>query len=148
MLTGRLALLTRKDLRTLATSLIAAQPELEVTHTMEMPHQKRSYKPMTVRYVTGMPTHKPAHFDTYRHGGMDAGKVVLDLASLDEVPDDDPLELAASLMTYHLCQAGKQDTVSRETTTSPPDPLEVRDMPVPARRRQQRSADEPARRTY
>ena len=33
VLMGRLALLTRKDLRTLASSLIAAQPELELHHT-------------------------------------------------------------------------------------------------------------------
>ena len=112
---GRIALLTRKDLRTLASSLIAAQPELELTHTMGAPHKKWSYKPMTVRYVTGLLKHKPAHFDTYRHGGMDAGKVAVDLASLGEVPDDDLLELAASLMTYHLRQAGKLETVPRGT---------------------------------
>ena len=35
---GRLALLTCKDLRTLASSLIAAQPEL--THAMGVPHKK------------------------------------------------------------------------------------------------------------
>ena len=67
---------------------------------------------MTVRYVTGLLKHRPAHFDTYRHGGMDAGKMVLDLESLDEVPDGDLLELAASLMTYHLRQAGKLPAVS------------------------------------
>ena len=79
-------MLTRKDLRTLASSLIAAQPELKLTHTMGLPHQKWSYKPMTVRYVTGMLAHRPAHFDRYRHGGMDAGNVVLDLSSLDQAP--------------------------------------------------------------
>ena len=104
---GRLALLSRKDLRTLASSLIAAQPELELTHTMGAPHKKWSYKSMTVKYVTGMLTHRPAHFD--RHGQRDAGKVVVDLESLDAVPDNDLLELTATLMTYHLRQAGKLD---------------------------------------
>ncbi len=122
---GRLALLTRKDLRTLASSLIAAQPELELTHAMGVPHKKWSYKPMTVRYVTGMLTHRPAHFDG--RGRTDAGKVELDLESLNEVPDGDLLELTATLMTYHLRQAGKLDTVSRETA-APPDPLAVREM--------------------
>ena len=123
---GRLALLTRKDLRTLASSLIAAQPELELTHTLGVPHKKWSYKPVTVKYVTGMLVHKPAHFDRYAR--TEAGTVEVDLASLDEVPDADLLELTASLMTYHLRQAGKLDTVSRETAASTPDPLEVREM--------------------
>ena len=117
---GRLAVLTRKDLRTLASTLIAAQPELEYTHTMVAPHKKWSYKSMTVRYLTGMLTHKTAHFDTFRHNGMDAGKVQLDLESLDQVPDDDLLELTATLMTYHLRQAGKLDAVSPATPTSAP----------------------------
>ena len=39
VITGRLALLTRKDLRTLASSLIGAQPELGLVHTMGAPHQ-------------------------------------------------------------------------------------------------------------
>ena len=103
---GRIALLTRKDLRTLASSLIAAQPELELTHTMGVPHKKWSYKSMTVRYVTGMLTHRPAHFDWYQVNG---GKVTVHLESLDEVPDGDLLELAATLMTYHLRQARKLD---------------------------------------
>ena len=125
---GRLALLTRKDLRTLASSLIAAQPELELTHTMGVPHKKWSYQSITVKFVTGLLNHKPADFGTYRHGGMDAGSVLLDLASLDEVPDNDLLELSATLMTYHLRRAGKLDTVSRETAAPAPDPLEVREM--------------------
>ena len=123
---GRLALLTRKDLRTLASSLIAAQPELELTHAMGVPHKKWSYQSMTVKFVTGLLTHKPAHFDQW--GRRESGKVELDLASLDEVPDDDLLELAATLMTYHLRHAGKLDTVSRETAAPAPDPLEVREM--------------------
>ena len=123
---GRLALLTRKDLRTLVSSLIAAQPELALTHTMGVPHQKWSYQSMTVRFVTGLLTHKPAHFERYAR--TDEGVVVLDLESLDEVPDGDLLELAASLMTYHLRQAGKLPAVSRETATPPPDPLEVREL--------------------
>ena len=52
----------------------------------------------------------------------------MDIKSLDEAPDNDLLELTASLMTYHLRQAGKLDTVSRETPASSPDPLEVREM--------------------
>ena len=118
---GRLALLTRKDLRTLASSLIAAQPELDLTHFMGAPHKKWSYKPGTVRYLTGMLQHRPAQFDQSWANGF--GSVTLDLASLDEVPDDDLLELTTTLMTYHLRQAGKLDTVSRETEASPPDPL-------------------------
>ena len=123
---GRLALLTRKDLRTLASSLIAAQPELELTHAMGVPHKKWSYAPITVKYATGMLQHQPAHFDL--HMRRPAGKVVLEIASLDQVPDDDLLELTATLITYHLRQAGKLDTVSRETAASQPDPLEVREM--------------------
>ena len=123
---GRLALLTRKDLRTLASSLIAAQPELELTHTMGAPHKKWSYEPVTVKYVTGMLQHQAPHFEM--HLRRPAGKVTLDLASLEEVPDDDLLELAASLITYHLRQAGKLESVSRETVGSPRDPLEVREM--------------------
>ena len=122
---GRLALLTRKDLRTLASSLIAAQPELELTHTLRVPHKKWSYKSVTVKHVTGMLKHKPAQFD--RFGRDEMGKATLDIESLAEVPDDDLLELTASLMTYHLRQAGKLDTVSRETAATP-DPLEVRAM--------------------
>lgn len=80
---GRPALLTHKNFRTLDTSLIAAQPELQLTPTMGLPHQQWSYTSMTVNFVTGLLTHKPPHLDTHRHGGMDAGKVVLDLASLD-----------------------------------------------------------------
>ena len=52
----------------------------------------------------------------------------MDLESLDEVLDGDLLELTATLMTYHLRQAGKLDTVSRETAAETPDPLEVREM--------------------
>ena len=81
---------------------------------------------MTVRYVTGMLTHKPAHFEWYAR--TDEGVVVLDLESLDEVPDGDLLELAASLMTYHLRQAGKLEAVPRGTVVATPDPLEVREM--------------------
>ena len=40
---GRLALLTRKDLQTLVSSLIAAQLELELHHPMGVPHKKWSY---------------------------------------------------------------------------------------------------------
>ena len=98
---GRLALLTRKGLRTLASSLIAAQPELDLTHFMGVPHKKWSYKPVTVKCVTGMLNHKPADFGGGWHGES-RGKVTLDLSSLDDVPDDDLLELTASLMTYHL----------------------------------------------
>lgn len=123
---GRLALLTRKDLRTLASSLIAAQPELDLTHTMGAPHKKWSYKPGTVRYLTGMLQHQPAQFDQSYDKGF--GTVTLDLAFLGEVPDDDLLELTATLMTYHLRQAGQLETASRETEASPPDPLEVREM--------------------
>ena len=102
---GRLALLTRKDLRTLASSLIGAQPELELIHAMGVPHKKWSYQSMAVKCVTGLLTHRPAHFERYAR--TDEGKVVLDIASLDEVPDDDLLELTATLMTCHLRQAGK-----------------------------------------
>ena len=109
---GRLAVLSRKDLRTLASSLIAAQPELELTHFMGVPHQKWSYKPITVMYATGMLDHKPATFGGGWSGNRETGKVTLDLASLDDVPDDDLLELTATLMTYHLRQAGRLDTVS------------------------------------
>ena len=123
---GRLALLTRKDLRTLASSLIAAQPELELTHALGVPHKKWSYQSMTVKFVTGLLTHRPAHFERYAR--TDEGKVALDLASLDEVPDDDLLELTATLMTYHLRQAGKVETVSRETVAPALDPLDVREM--------------------
>ena len=122
---GRLAVLSRKDLRTLASSLIAAQPELDLTHFMGVPHKKWSYKPVTVKYVTGMLNHQPARYDWGRDS---SGKVTLDLASLDDVPDDDLLELTASLMTYHLRQAGKLDTVSPETAAATPDALEVREM--------------------
>ena len=122
---GRLALLTRKDLRTLASSLIAAQPELELHHAMGVPHQKWSYKSVAVKFVTGMLAHKPAQFERY---GRDNGKATLDLQSLDEVPDDDLLELTATLMTYHLRQAGKLDAVSRETAAATPDPLEIHEM--------------------
>ena len=121
---GRLALLTRKDLRTLASSLIAAQPELDLTHFMVVPHKKWSYKSVTVKYVTGMLGHQPARYDWGRDS---SGKVTLDLGSLDDVPDDDLLELTASLMTYHLRHAGKLETVSRETPASS-DPMEVREM--------------------
>ena len=123
---GRLALLTRKDLRTLASSLIAAQPELDLTQTMGAPHKKWSYQPGTVRYLTGMLQHRPAQFDQSNGKGFE--RVTLDLASLDEIPDDDLLELTATLMTYHLHLAGKLETVSRETAATSPDPLEVRDM--------------------
>ena len=122
---GRLAVLSRKDLRTLASSLVAAQPELDLTHFMGVPHKKWSYKPMTVKYVTGMLNHQPARYDWGRDS---SGKVTLELASLNQVPDDDLLELTASLMTYHLRQAGKLDAVSRETAASTPDALEVREM--------------------
>ena len=81
---------------------------------------------MTVKFVTGLLIHKPAHFERYAR--TDEGKVVLDLASLDEVPDDDLLEFTATLMTYHLRQAGKLETVSRETATSPPAPPVIREM--------------------
>ena len=54
--------------------------------------------------------------------------MVLDLASLYEVPDEDLLELTAILMTYHLRQAGKLETVSRGTAASPPDALDAREM--------------------
>ena len=37
---GRLALLTRKDLRKLASSLIAAQVEMEFPHTLGVPHRR------------------------------------------------------------------------------------------------------------
>ena len=125
---GRLALLTRKDLRTLASSLIAAQPQMDLTHFMGVPHKKWSYEPITVKYATGMLEHKPASFGGGWSGNRETGKVTLDLASLDQVPDDDLLELTASLMTYHLRQAGKLDTVSRETAAATPDLLEVREM--------------------
>ena len=88
---GRLAVLTRKDLRTLASSLIAAQPELELHHAMGVPHKKWSYKSVAVKYVTGLLEHQPAHFD--RWGGNNGGKAVVKLESLDQVPDDDLLEL-------------------------------------------------------
>ena len=101
-------------------------PPITLTHTLGVPHKMWSYKSMTVRYVTGMLTHIQAHFDLY--GRTEAGRVKVDLESLDDVPDDDLLELTASLMTYHLRQAGKLDTVSRGTVASPPDPLEVREM--------------------
>ena len=123
---GRLAVLSRKDLRTLAASLIAAQPELDLTHFMGVPHQKWSYKPVTVQYVTGMLAHKPARFDWGRDS---SGKVTLDIASLDDVPDDDLLELTATLMTYHLRHAGRLDTVSPgNAEPAPSDALEVREL--------------------
>ena len=122
---GRLALLSRKDLRTLATSLIAAQPGLELHHAMGVPHKKWSYKSMAVKFITGLLTHKPPDFD--RWGGNNHGIAVVDLESLDEVPNDDLLELTATLMTYHLRQAGKLEGVSQETPATP-DPLEVREM--------------------
>lgn len=80
---------------------------------MSVPHKKWSYQSMMVKFVTGLLTHRPAHFERYAR--TEEGKVVLDLASLDEVPDEDLLELAATLMTYHLHRAGKLETVSRET---------------------------------
>ena len=123
---GRLALLTRKDLRKVASPLIAAQPELELHHAMGVPHKKRSYQSLTVKFVTGLLKHRPAHFERYAR--TDEGKVVLDLGSLDEVPDDDLRELAATLMTYHLRQASKLETVSRETAAPAPEALEVREM--------------------
>ena len=58
-------------------------------------------------------------------GWKDAREVASDLESLDEVPDDDLLEFTATMMTYHMGQAGKLETVSRETTASLPDPLAV-----------------------
>ena len=123
---GRLALRTRKDLRTLASSLIGTQPELELIHAMGVPHKKWSYQSMTVKFVTGLLKHRPAHFERYSR--TDEGKVVLDIGSLDEVPDDDLLELTATLMTYHLRHAGKLETVSRETPAPTPDLLEVREV--------------------
>ena len=71
--TGRLAVLSRKDLRTLASSMIVAQPELDLSHFMGVPHKQWSYKSVVVKYVTGMLVHKPAHFD--RYGWTEAGMV-------------------------------------------------------------------------
>ena len=106
-------------------TLIAARPEPEFSYIMGVPHKKWSYESVTVKFLTGMLNHKPASFDRYQR---DPGRVTLDLGSLEEVPDDDLLELTASLMTYHLHRAGKLDTVSRETAVATPDPLEVRAM--------------------
>ena len=109
----RLAALSHQDLRTLASSLISAQPQMELLHFLGVPHKKWSYKPVTVKYVTGMLNHTPALFDHLGRGEM--GKATLDIATLGEVPDDDLLELAASLMTYHLRQADQLDTVPQGT---------------------------------
>ena len=116
---GRIALLSRRDLRTLAATLIAAQPELQLHHAMSVPHKKWSYKSTAVAFVTGMLVHKPAQFDRY---GNNRGKAVLDLESVNDVPDGDLLELTATLMAYHLRQAGRIEGVSRETEGTP-DPL-------------------------
>ena len=122
----RLSPLTFQDLRTLASSLIAAQPELELTHTMGEPHKKWSFTIRgPVKFITGLLAHQPPHFD--RFGRREAGRAVLNLESLDAVPDDDLLELTATLMTYHLGQACKIDSVSQETV-SVTDPMEVRAM--------------------
>ena len=107
VLMGRLALLSRRDLRTMASSLIAAQPALELHHVLGVPHKKWSYKTTPVKFVSGMLTHKPARFDRYDRG---SGIIVLDLESLDAVPDNDLLELTASLMAHHLRQAGQLET--------------------------------------
>ena len=106
-LMGRLALLSRRDLRTLSSSLIAAQPAFELHHALGVPHKKWSYKTTAVKFVTGMLTHKAAQFDRYDRG---SGMVVVDPESLDAVPDNDLLELTASLMAHHLRQAGKLET--------------------------------------
>ena len=106
-LMGRLALLSRRDLRTPASSLIAAQPALELHHVLGVPHKKWSYKTTAVKFISGMLTHKPARCDRYDRG---SGIVVLDLEFLDAVPDNDLLELTASLMAHHLRQAGKLET--------------------------------------
>ncbi len=58
--------------------------------------------------LTGLLEHQPAHFD--RRTGNNGGKALAKLESLDHVPDDDLLDLAATLMTYHLRRAGKLDT--------------------------------------
>ena len=92
---------------------------------MGVPHKKWSYKSVSVKYVTGLLEHQPAHFD--RYGGNNGGKTVVKLDSLDQVPDDDLLELTATLMTYHLRQTGKLEPVSQETPAAL-DPLEVREM--------------------
>ena len=106
---GRIALLSRRDLRTLSSSLIAAQPAFELHHPLGVPHKKWSHPSEGLRFVQGLLTHKPAKFDRYDRG---SGMVVLDLESLDAVPDNDLLELTASLMAHHLRQAGKLETTA------------------------------------
>ena len=44
---------------------------------MGVPHKKWSYEPMTVKFVTGLLTHRPAHLERYAR--TDEGKVVLDI---------------------------------------------------------------------
>ena len=126
--TVRLAVLSPRDLRTLATSIIAAQPGMSLHHAMGVPHKKWSFKPITVSFVSGLLNHRPAAFD--RYGGNNDGALALDLESLDDVPDEDLLELVASLMVHHLREAGRLpdpdedtpvDDVSQETEQAQPD---------------------------
>lgn len=124
-LKGRLAVLSLKDLRTVAATLLAAQPVLELHHGLGVPHKKWSHETEALRFVTGMMAHQPATFEYYQ--STNNGKVTLEPHSLDQVSNTDLLELTASLMVHHLRQAGKLDDAG-EKPDPPPDALAVREM--------------------
>ena len=103
-----LTTLSATDLRTVAVSLVAAQPVLDLHHALGgIPHQKWSYKTQVLMHITKELNHQPASFESYQP--LANGKVRVKVDSLDDVGDEEMLELVACLMVHHLRIAGKVD---------------------------------------
>ena len=94
----------------LAIALIVAQPTLEWLHPLGAFHEKWSYESGPTVRIRELLGSKTAEL-----WGRSGRSGVVDLESLDGVTWEDLRELIAALMVHHLRQAGKTETVSRET---------------------------------
>ena len=96
--------------RALALALIAVEPTLEWQHPFGRFHEGWSYESgaaVRVRELLGT-----AAVERYGRSGRSA---VVDIESLQKVAPEDLREVVAAVMTHHLRQSGKIETVSRET---------------------------------
>ncbi len=104
--------LTDDACKTMATPGPAAQPVLEWLHPLGDYHEAWSYESGAVARVREL---AEGQIDEEQYSYYRNARTVVDLAALDKVAPDDLRELVAALLTHHLRQAGKIDTVSQES---------------------------------
>ena len=109
-LTRQLEPLSDDACRALAASLLTARRALEWQHPLGVFHQEWSYESGPIARIRELPGLEDSTYERRDRAGL-----LVDVDSLDGVAAEHLPELVAALVTHHLRQAGKMQSVSPET---------------------------------